>query len=155
MRISDWSSDVCSSDLRLIPLASLVRLDEGASARELNRTDRLRSVTVSASMAPGYTLDQALTYLDGVAAEVLPPEARITYAGQRREFKDTSAAIYLTFALALIIVFLVLAAQFESWIHPTILIFSVPLAVTGALGALLLTGTTLNIYSQIDRKSVV
>src|SRR3546814_13959673 len=69
-------------------LASLVRLDEGASARELNRTDRLRSVTVSASMAPGYTLDQALTYLDGVAAEVLPPEARITYAGQSREFKD-------------------------------------------------------------------
>ncbi|WP_341703720.1 efflux RND transporter permease subunit [Ferrovibrio sp.] len=134
---------------RLVPLASLVRLDEGASPRELNRTDRLRSVTISASLAPGYTLDQALTYLDRVAAEVLPPEARISYAGQSRELKDTSAAIYLTFVLALIIVFLVLAAQFESWIHPTIIIFSVPLAVTGALGALLLTGTSLNVYSQI------
>jgi len=134
---------------RLVPLASLVTMDEGASARELNRTDRLRSVTISASLAPGYTLGAALDYLDGVAAEVLPPEARISYAGQSREFKDTSAAIYLTFALALIVVFLVLAAQFESWIHPTIIIFSVPLAVTGALGALLLTGTSLNVYSQI------
>jgi multidrug efflux pump len=80
---------------------------------------------------------------------VLPPEVRISYFGQSREFKESSAAIYLTFALALIIVFLVLAAQFESWIHPTIIILSVPLAVTGALGALLLVGVSLNVYSQI------
>jgi multidrug efflux pump len=134
---------------RLVPLASLVTLKEGASARELNRTDRLRSVTITASLAPDYTLGQALDYLESVAKEVLPPEARISYSGQSREFKDSSAAIYLTFALALIIVFLVLAGQFESWIHPTIIIFSVPLAVTGALGALLLAGQTLNVYSQI------
>ncbi|WP_374467046.1 efflux RND transporter permease subunit [Ferrovibrio sp.] len=134
---------------KLVPLASLVTIKEGANARELNRTDRLRSVTITASLAPGYTLGQALEFLDRTAAEVLPPEARISYAGQSREFKDSSAAIYLTFALALIVVFLVLAAQFESWIHPTIIIFSVPLAVTGALGALLLAGQTLNVYSQI------
>jgi len=134
---------------KLVPLSSLVEIKEGANARELNRTDRLRSVTVTASLASGYTQGQALDYLDSVAAEVLPPEARISYAGQSREFKDSSAAIYLTFALALIVVFLVLAAQFESWIHPTIIIFSVPLAVTGALGALLLAGQTLNVYSQI------
>jgi multidrug efflux pump len=137
------------SNGKLVPLASLVSIKEGANARELNRTDRLRSVTITASLASGYTIGQALDYLDGVAAEVLPPEARISYAGQSREFKDSSAAIYLTFALALIVVFLVLAAQFESWIHPTIIIFSVPLAVTGALGALLLAGQTLNVYSQI------
>lgn len=134
---------------RLVPLASLVTISEGAAARELARTDRLRSITISASLAPGYTLGEALDYMDRIAAEVLPPEARVSYDGQSREFKDTSAAIYLTFALALIIVFLVLAAQFESWIHPTIIIFSVPLAVTGALGALLFTGISLNVYSQI------
>lgn len=134
---------------KLVPLSSLVKLKEGANARELNRADRLRAVTITASLGPDYTLGQALDFLEGVAAEVLPPEARVSYAGQSREFKDSSAAIYVTFALALIIVFLVLAAQFESWIHPTIIIFSVPLAVTGALGALLLAGQTLNIYSQI------
>ena len=134
---------------KLVPLSSLVTLKEGASARELNRSDRLRSVTITASLAGDYTLGQALDYLEDIAKEVLPPEARISYSGQSREFKDSSAAIYLTFALALIIVFLVLAGQFESWIHPTIIIFSVPLAVTGALGALLLAGQTLNVYSQI------
>ncbi|MBS4049455.1 MAG: efflux RND transporter permease subunit [Alphaproteobacteria bacterium] len=134
---------------KLVPLASLVTLKESANARELNRTDRLRSVMVEASLAPGYTLGQALDYLDEVAAEVLPPEVRISYAGQSREYKDSSAAIYITFALALIVVFLVLAGQFESWIHPIIIIMSVPLAVTGALAGLLLAGQTLNIYSQI------
>jgi multidrug efflux pump len=134
---------------KLVPLASLVTLKESANARELNRTDRLRSVMIEASLVPGYTLGQALDYLDDVAAEVLPPEVRISYAGQSREYKDSSAAIYVTFALALIVVFLVLAGQFESWIHPIIIILSVPLAVTGALAALLLAGQTLNIYSQI------
>ncbi len=134
---------------KLVPLSSVVTIDEGANARELNRTDRLRSVTITASLAPGYTLGEALEFLEQTAAEVLPPEVRISYFGQSREFKESSAAIYLTFALALIIVFLVLAAQFESWIHPTIIILSVPLAVTGALGALLLVGISLNVYSQI------
>ncbi len=134
---------------KLVPLASLVTLKEGANARELVRTDRLRSVMIEASMTPGYTLGQALDYLDGVAAEVLPPEVRISYSGQSREYKDSSSAIFVTFALALIVVFLVLAGQFESWIHPIIIILSVPLAVTGALAALLLSSQTLNIYSQI------
>ena len=134
---------------KLVPLASLVTIQEGANARELIRTDRLRSVMIEASMAPGYTLGQALDYLDGVAAEVLPPEVRISYSGQSREYKDSSAAIFITFGLALIVVFLVLAGQFESWIHPVIIILSVPLAVTGALAGLLLAGQTLNVYSQI------
>lgn len=134
---------------KLVPLASLVTLKEGANARELNRTDRLRSVMIEASMAPGYTLGQALDYLDGIAAEVLPPEVRISYAGQSREYKESSAAMFVTFGLAVVVVFLVLAGQFESWIHPITIILSVPLAVTGALAALLLAGQTLNVYSYI------
>src|SRR5690606_26200093 len=91
----------------------------------------------------------ALRELQGIAAEVLPDEARISYGGLSREFADTSSAIYVTFALAFLVVFLVLAAQFESWIHPLIIMLSVPLAVTGALLALWMAGISLNIYSQI------
>ena len=134
---------------KLIPLSNLVTLREGANARELQRIDRLRSVTIAASLAPGYTLGEALTYMEQVAAEVLPPEARVSFRGQSREFKESSSALYFTFALALIVVFLALAAQFESWIHPTIIIISVPLAVTGALASLWVTGMTLNVFSQI------
>jgi multidrug efflux pump len=134
---------------RQIPLSNLITVSEGANARELNRTDRIRSMTISASLGPDYTLGDALAYMDRLAAEELPPEARLAYGGQSREFKESSAALYFTFAMALIIVFLTLAGQFESWIHPGIIMMSVPLAVTGALAALWLTGATLNVYSQI------
>ncbi|ANK80601.1 MAG: multidrug transporter AcrB [Rhizobiales bacterium NRL2] len=134
---------------QLIPLESLVTLSEGVTARELERTDRLRSVTITASLAPGYTLGEALAFLDRVAAEELPPEARVTYAGESDEFKSSSSALYLTFALALVIVFLALAAQFESFIHPFVILTAVPLAVTGALATMLATGISINVYSQI------
>ena len=134
---------------RLIPLASLVTVTEGAGPKELNRVDRMRAVTISASLGPGYTLGEALSYLDELARERLPGEARITYGGQSREFRDSSASLWITFLLALLIIFLVLGAQFESFIHPLIILLSVPLAVTGALGTMLLTGITLNVYSQI------
>ncbi|TVR84188.1 MAG: efflux RND transporter permease subunit, partial [Rhodospirillales bacterium] len=133
----------------LIPLTSLVTTEEVGSPPRLSRVDRLPSVTITASLAPGYDLGSALTYFERIAAEELPAQSRITYLGQSLEFKETSAAIYLTFALALVIVFLVLAAQFESFIHPLVIMLAVPLAVTGGLGALLLTGNSLNIYSQI------
>jgi multidrug efflux pump len=106
-------------------------------------------VTITASLAPGYDLGSALDYFERIAAEELPPEATVTYLGQSLEFRETSGAIYITFVLALLIVFLVLAAQFESFLHPFIIMLAVPLAVTGALAALLLTGISLNIYSQI------
>lgn len=134
---------------RLIPLENVVTLSEGATARELARTDRLRSITVSASLGPGYTLGEALTYLEEIAAENLPAEARISYAGQSEEFKSSSSALYFTFAMALAIVFLALAAQFESFIHPITIISAVPLAVTGALGTMLAFGISINVYSQI------
>ena len=134
---------------QLIPLSNLVTLRETAGAKELNRFGRMRSVTVSASLGPDYSLGEALQYLDELAKERLPGEARISYSGQSREFRDSSASLATTFFLAILIIFLVLGAQFESFIHPFIILLSVPLAVTGALGTLLLTGITLNIYSQI------
>jgi multidrug efflux pump len=134
---------------RLIPLSNLVTFEERAGAKTLNRVDRLRAVTISASLGPGYTLGEAMNYLEQVIAEELPKEARISYEGQSREYKDSSVALYFTFAMALVIVFLALAAQFESFVHPLIILVAVPLAVTGALGSMMFTGLSLNIYSQI------
>jgi len=133
----------------LIPIKALVSVEEIGANPDLRRIDRLPAVVISASLADGYDLGSALTYLNNLAVDNLPPEARLSYKGLSREFQDSSAAIYLTFGLAFIIVFLVLAAQFESWIHPLIIMWSVPLAVTGALIALAWSGISLNIYSQI------
>ena len=133
----------------LVPLSSLVTVSDGADAATLNRFNRLRSITISANLAPGYTLGEALTYLRSVAEETLPTEARIDYKGQSRELQESSSSVLVTFALALLVVFLVLAAQFESFIHPLIIMLTVPLAVVGALLGLELSGGSLNIYSQI------
>lgn len=133
----------------LIPMQALVSVKETGANPDLRRIDRLPAVVISASLADGYDLGSALTYLNNLAVDNLPPEARVSYQGLSREFQESSAAIYLTFGLAFVIVFLVLAAQFESWIHPLIIMLSVPLAVTGALLALWWSGISLNIYSQI------
>ena len=140
---------VRNANNNLIPLNNLITTKETAAPKELNRFDRMRSVTISASLAPGYSLGEALDYLDNLALTSLPPEARISYAGQSREFRDSSSSLMITFGLALLIVFLVLAAQFESFVHPIIIMLSVPLAITGALATLYFTGITLNVYSQI------
>ena len=133
----------------LIPLSNLVRLDEVAGPLELKRFDRLRSITINAGLAPGYSLGQALDYLETVVRAELPPEAQINYDGESREFRLSGGALYTTFMLALVIVFLVLAAQFESFKHATIIISTVPLAVTGALLGLWFEGSTINVFSQI------
>src|SRR3990170_4583982 len=133
----------------LIPLTALVSLDEVAASPELRRYNRLPSITISAALADGYTLGDAVRFMQGLAAELLPPEAQLGYAGQTREFVDTTGGVLVTFGLALLIVYLVLAAQFESFIHPAVIMLGVPLAVFGALASLHLTGSTLNIYSQI------
>ena len=109
----------------------------------------MRAITITASLQPGYTLGEALAFMEATARDVLPSEARISYRGQSLEFKESSSALYVTFALALLVVFLVLAAQFESFIHPFIILLSTPLAVTGGLLALHFTGGTLNVFSQI------
>ena len=133
----------------LVPLSALVTATEEATAPELRRYDRLPSITVEAALADGYDLGSAVGYMQQAAAEVLPPEAWVSFAGQSREFLETSGGIFITFGLALLIVFLVLAAQFESFMHPLIIMLSVPLALAGAIYALWLGGLSLNVYSQI------
>jgi multidrug efflux pump len=148
---SDLNSIYVRSDKSsaLIPLSNLVKVEEMAGPSELKRFDRLRAITITAGMVPGYTLGQALDYMDKIIREELPPEAQIRYDGESRELRQNQGALYITFLLALVIVFLVLAAQFESFRHPAVIIMTVPLAVTGALIGLWITGSTINVYSQI------
>ncbi|MEQ8195008.1 MAG: efflux RND transporter permease subunit, partial [Rhodospirillales bacterium] len=133
----------------LIPLSNLVTLAERAAPGTLNRYNRLRAITIEANLAPGYTLGEALDFLEGVIVKELPQIAAINYKGESREFKESSGALLFTFILAMLVVFLVLAAQFESFIHPLIIMLTVPFGIVGALLTVWLTGGTLNIYSQI------
>lgn len=134
---------------RLIPLTNFVKLEEQSGPGALNRVDRLRAVSIKASLGPDYTLQQALSYLENLIEKEISDEVRVSYGGLSQSFKDSNAALYFTFATALIVVFLALAAQFESFIHPVIIMAAVPLAVTGALGSMLYAGLSLNVYSQI------
>jgi multidrug efflux pump len=139
----------------LVQLSNLVQVNETVAPKELNHFNRLRAATISANLAPGVALGDALAFMDQAAKEVLPPGARTALDGQSREFKESGASMYIAFALALIFLYLVLAAQFESFIDPLIIMLSVPLAVAGALLSLKLTGNTLNVYSQIGMVMLV
>lgn len=133
----------------LIPLASLVTLSDAAGASTLNRFDRVRSITIEANLADGYPLGEALDYLEQSADSLLPEEAQTNVAGASRDFQNASGATTFLLVLGALVVFLVLAAQFESFIHPLVIMLTVPLAMSGALLALWLTGQSLNIYSQV------
>ena len=133
----------------LIPLSSLVSLREFADSAVKNRFNRLRSITLSTTLEDGYLLGDALTYLEKITREELGSAPVINYKGQSREFVDASRALIFAFGLSLLIVFLVLAAQFESFVHPLTIMLTVPLAVAGALGGLYLAGSSLNVYSQV------
>ncbi|MBT8099894.1 MAG: efflux RND transporter permease subunit [Gammaproteobacteria bacterium] len=134
---------------QLIPLSNLVELREFAGPVDLRRFDRMRSISISASLTNGYSLGEAIEALETIVTEHLPPSARLNYNGESRDYKQTGASIYNTFALALVIAYLVLAAQFESFRHPLIIMTTVPLAITGALIGLAVFGQSINIYSQI------
>ena len=133
----------------LIPLANLVSIDEFADAEQLNRYNRMRAITLSASVADGYTLGQVLTHMEQVGREILPPSASFGYKGESLLFKESGESVYFVFILALLVVFLVLAAQFESFVHPIVIMLTVPLAIAGALLGLYFFNQSLNIYSQI------
>jgi len=134
---------------QLVPLDAVTHVEERIGPRQLNHYDRVRSFTLTASMAPGFTLGQALDSLNAAAREVLPPGSTVDLAGESREFRESGSALYFAFGMALVFVFMVLAAQYESLLHPFTVLLAVPLAVTGALGALYVTGSTLNVYSQV------
>ncbi|MCB1884026.1 MAG: efflux RND transporter permease subunit [Geminicoccaceae bacterium] len=133
----------------LVPLSALVTTKMAAAPPDLERFDRLPSIEIDASLVGDYDLGAAIAYFDEIAAEELPVEARTSFDGAAREFQRTSNGLYVTFGLALLVVFLVLAAIFESFVHPLIIMLSVPLAVSAAFASLVLVGGSLNIYSQI------
>lgn len=149
--VTDLTNIYVESSLsgELVPLSNLVEVHERAESGTLNRYNRLRSVTLSANLAEGYRLGDVLDYLDNLSRETLPETARIDYKGESLELRESGSSMIFTFAMALLVVYLVLAAQFESFIHPFIILLTVPLAVTGALLGLWLTNSTLNIYSEI------
>ncbi|WP_417534067.1 efflux RND transporter permease subunit [Marinobacterium stanieri] len=132
----------------MIQLANLVTVDETITAKELNHFDKLKAVKIQAMLAPGYSLGEALTFMEQSLKEIAP-DAMFDYAGQSREFKESSNTLQVTFGLALIFIFLVLAAQFESFKNPLIIMLAVPPALAGALVALHFSGGSLSIYSQI------
>ncbi|WP_019960824.1 efflux RND transporter permease subunit [Woodsholea maritima] len=134
---------------QLIPLSNLVSLREVGEASSRSRIDRQRAITVSATLAEGYTLGEAVDWLDGWAFDNLPQDVNSTYLGGAKEFLEANTAVLFAFGMALLIVYLVLAAQFESLIQPLIIMLTVPLAVAGGLFGLDLVGSSLNIYSQI------
>ncbi|OFX02627.1 MAG: multidrug transporter AcrB [Alphaproteobacteria bacterium RIFCSPHIGHO2_12_FULL_63_12] len=133
----------------LIPLAAVVTIEPYADSPTLNRYNRVRAITIDAALAPGVTLGTALDGMERVARDVLPQEAQIDFKGQSLEFRSSGSSILFVFGLGLLIVFLVLAAQFESWIHPLVIILAVPATIAGGLCGLWMTGQTLNIYTQI------
>lgn len=133
----------------LVQLSNVVSLNETVTPKELNHFNRLRAAIISANVAEGYSLGEALDFMEKAAQEVLPPTAHVELDGQSREFRESGATMYLTFGLALAFIYLVLAAQFESFIDPFVILLTVPLAALGALLSLKLTGGTLNVYSQI------
>lgn len=134
---------------QLVPLANLVTLDEFADSGTLNRYNRMRSITFDAELATGYSLGEAVAYMEGLIREHLPPTAVIGYKGNALKLKEASGSMGLVFGLALLIAFLVLAAQFESFVHPLTIMLTVPVAVAGALLGLQAMGMNQSIYSQI------
>jgi len=140
---------VRARDGNLVPLSSVVSVREIAEPGTLNRFNRLRSITISARLAPGYPLGEAIAFAQQAAREELPDTAQIDFGGQSREYLQAGGAALFTFGMALLVVFLVLAAQFESFAHPLVIMLTVPLAVFGALLGLWMTGNTINLFSQI------
>jgi multidrug efflux pump len=133
----------------LVALSNLVTIEEVADSGKLNRYNRIRAITIEANLADGYRLSDALTFFDEAAQRVIPEAAIISYKGESLEYKESGRSAVFVFLLALLVVFLVLAAQFESFVHPFTIMLAVPVAVVGGLFGLWVTGFAQNIYTQI------
>jgi len=132
----------------VVPLASLVTVTDTAGARDLGRYNKMRAITLSGGLAPGYSLGEALTFLEAQAAQS-PEVIAVGYRGESQAFREAGSSILLVFLLTILIIYLLLAAQFESFVHPAVIITTVPLAVAGGIIGLALMGQTLNLYSQV------
>ncbi len=133
---------------KLISLTNLINFKEEGTAKELARYNRQRAVTISANISENYTLSEAIQYLENTMAEV-SPQSQITWKGKSEEIKETSNELFIIFALALLTAYLVMAATFNSFIHPFIIILTVPLAIFGGLVFILFLNSSINIFSQI------
>jgi multidrug efflux pump len=133
----------------LIKLEQLASVKEGVGPRQLSHYMRVRSAQLSAGLGPGFTLGEALDSLEQIAKEVLPAGSTVALSGESRELRESGSSLYFAFMLALIVVFMVLASQFESVVHPFTVLMAVPLAVTGAIFTLWIAGSSINLYSQI------
>ena len=133
---------------KLISLANLVEFKEEGSAKELARYNRQRAVTISANISEGYTLTEAIKFLENVMSEIAPAN-QITWKGKSEEIKETSNELFIIFILALLTAYLVMAATFNSFIHPFVIVLTVPLAIFGGLVFILFLNTSINIFSQI------
>ncbi|MEJ7925822.1 efflux RND transporter permease subunit [Sphingobium sp. AN641] len=132
----------------LVPLSAVVSVREVAGPRQLNRFNKLRAITLTAGLAPGTSLGEALAFLEDQARQS-PEVVAIGYRGESQSLRETGGSIWIVFGLTIVIIFLLLAAQFESFIHPGVIIMTVPLAVAGGVIGLALTAGTINLYSQI------
>ncbi|CAN5171210.1 efflux RND transporter permease subunit [soil metagenome] len=132
----------------LVPLSNLVKTEVRGDTPDRSRVDRQRAISMQAELNPGYAIGDAIKFLQDTAAKQ-PPGATITWGGTAKDYLDASGSMALAFGLALLLVFLVLAAQFESWIHPAVIMLTVPLAALGGLFGLLMSGSSLNTYSQV------
>ncbi len=133
----------------LIPLSNLVSLRETGESSDRPRVNRLRAITISATLAEGYTIGDAIEWFSAAGQDILPPTIQTDFIGSAKDFMDSNSATIFAFSMALLIVFLVLAAQFESLIQPLVIMLTVPLAVAGGLFGLYMVGSSLNVYSQI------
>jgi len=140
---------VSAGEERLVPLSAFITIEEQGIAAKLERVAQKRAVIIDADLTPGYTLDQAVKDLNDLYKRVLPPGAQIIYQGEAATLETTSRDVAITFAVAVLVVLLVLAAQFESFMSAVVVILTVPFGLAAAIFALKLTGTTINIYSQI------
>jgi multidrug efflux pump len=139
----------------MVQLSNVVKVRETVVPKELRRFNQLRSVTIQANVAPGYALGEALSYLESAAREILPSDVLTDVTGQSREFRTASSNLVIMFVLALMFIYLVLSAQFESFRDPLLIMLTVPLSMAGALAALHYSGGTLNVYSQIGLVTLV
>jgi len=146
---------VRARDGSMVQLDNVAKVEETVAPQSLNHFNRLRAVKIEATISPGYTMGEVLDHMTAVARDMFPPTVQLDLDGQSREYRDSSSGIYQVFAMALVFIYLVLAAQFESWRNPFIIMLTVPLSMTGALLALWLTGNTLSIYSQIGLVTLV
>lgn len=139
----------------MLPLSSLMKVQESVAPRELNHFGQRRAVVISANLANGYTQGEAIDFMEETAKSIIKPGYATDLSGSSREYRASSGSLLLTFVLALAFIYLVLAAQFESFVDPFIIMLTVPLSMAGALAALKLSGGTLNVYSQIGLITLV